>query len=201
VEGIRDGVARTPEKMEHYLETIYSRAVMLDRLIDELFLYSRLDLKRVPFNFEKVDLDGFLRRFFQELASDYESLCVDYKTAGMEPMIVIADRVHLRRVLSNLIENSVKYNDKERTSIRVRMEPAGESVSVSIHDNGPGIEAGALPHIFERYFRGGSKQTSNEGSGLGLAIARQIIEAHGGRIWAENDDGTVFHFTLKRALS
>lgn len=199
VEGIRDGVADTHAKREKYLDTIYAKAVLLDRLIDELFFYSRLDLKRVPFNFEKIDIGSFIKETLQELISDYKNLSVDFNFEDAGPSLVIGDKVHLRRVISNLVENSVLYSDKGHTEIRISLESAEDFVTVVIKDNGPGIEREMLPLVFERFIRADpSRNAYTEGSGLGLAIARHIVEAHDGGIWAESDEGTVIKFTLKK---
>ena len=103
----------------------------------------------------------------------------------------------------NVIQNAVKYSDKERIHVEVSLTPVGETVTVELIDNGPGIDSDDLPHIFDRFFRADTSRDSRSGgSGLGLAIARQVVESHGGKIWAENTSaGTKIAFTLKRAES
>jgi len=203
VEGIRDGVADSPAKIDRYLNTIYSKAVLMDRLIEDLFFYSRLDLNRVPFNFDHLELKSFIRETLDELASDFENLT--FRFPGHEPaeIDVIADSTHLKRVFVNVIQNAVKYGDKERIHVEVSLTPAEETVTVELIDNGPGINSEDLPHIFDRFFRADqSRDSRSGGSGLGLAIARQIVESHGGQIWAENTSaGAKVAFTLKRAES
>ncbi len=204
VEGIRDGVADSPKKVERYLDTIYSKAIVLDRLIEELFFYSRLDLKSVAFDFVELPLGPFLKESLEELVSDYDDVAVRYIGAGDCEITVLVDRIQLRRVFANLVENGVKYNDKGHTDIQVRSRKSGETVTLEFQDNGPGIDADLLPHIFDRFFRADrSRVAVSEGSGLGLAIARQIIEAHGGRIWARSSpgSGTTICFTLRTAES
>ena len=115
---------------------------------------------------------------------------------------VLADREQLRRVINNLIGNAVKYRgDKEKGIIRISLKEEEGFVQVSVEDNGKGINASALPYIFERFYRADTSRNSKQGgSGLGLAIAKRIIEEHGGRIWAESveGEGTTVRFTLKK---
>ncbi|WP_217642767.1 cell wall metabolism sensor histidine kinase WalK [Bacillus sp. UNCCL13] len=202
VEGIRDGIADTQEKQDRYIQTIYAKAVNLDHLIDELFLYSKLDLKKLPFHFEKINLLSYLTDFVEELEFELEKenteLIFEWnKTASYE---VRADREKLKRVLSNIIDNSLKYMDKSRKKITISLGGDGETVQVSITDNGPGIPHKSLPHVFERFFRAEqSRNIQTGGSGLGLAIARMILEEHQGTIQATSTpgEGTTISFTLK----
>ncbi len=207
VEGIRDGVADSPEKIDRYLNTIYSKAVLMDHLIEDLFYYSRLDLNRVSFNFVRLEIVSFVRESLDEHASDFDNLTLRFseqESSGIDDsskIDVVADPVHLKRVFVNIIQNAVKYGDKDQIRVDVSLVPAQDKVTVEIVDNGPGIDSEDLPHIFDRFFRADpSRDLRSGGSGLGLAIARQIIEAHNGNIWADNTGaGTRVAFTLKRA--
>jgi len=206
VEGIRDGVADTPEKLEKYLSTISGKASDLDRLIDELFLFSKLDLKRLPFSFEHVDIHSYLEDCMEELRFDLEEkgISISFQPGSPEPTRVVADREKLKRTISNIIGNCVKYMNGEEKRIEIFTTAAPDQVTVEIRDNGPGIEPSAVPHIFERFYRAEhSRNISTGGSGLGLAIAKQIILEHGGNIWATSElgKGTSIFFTLKRQVS
>ena len=115
---------------------------------------------------------------------------------------MLADREQIRRVMSNLIGNAVKYRgEKEKGSIQVRLKEDGTMVRVEVEDNGTGISESALPYVFERFYRADASRNSKQGgSGLGLAIAKRIIEEHGGSIRAESieGEGTTISFTLKK---
>lgn len=204
VEGIRDGVADTQDKMDKYLDTIHSRVISMDRLVDELFLYSKLDLKRVPYSFEHTDLQQFLQDVIEELRFDLDLQGVHIEGIYPDrPIIVVADREKLKRVVLNLIDNGVKYMDKDERNITVRVMEEDDHALVVISDNGPGIRTEQLPYIFEQFYRGDESRSGDAGgSGLGLAIARQIIEGHGGRIWAESEwgQGCSIYFTLKTVI-
>ncbi|OJD65574.1 HAMP domain-containing sensor histidine kinase [Bacillus sp. NH11B] len=202
VEGIKDGVANTPEKMDKYLTTIHTKARHMDTLIDELFLFSKLDLNRVPFQFETVELNMFMQELIEEMQMDLSKEGIEVNLQlHASPLYVTADCEKINRVISNLIHNSVKYMDKEEKKITVTVSSDSNKVIVKVMDNGSGIETDTLPYIFERFYRTEqSRNSSTGGSGLGLAIAKQIVEEHGGGIWAESKlgEGTSIFFSLKK---
>ncbi|MCO0596669.1 HAMP domain-containing histidine kinase [Peribacillus butanolivorans] len=202
VEGIKDGVANTPQKMEKYLSTVYLKAKDMDSLIDELFLFSKLDLKKEPFTFETVELDKYMRDYVDELQLDLLQQGIQIELHIMYKLInVTADREKLKRVLANLISNCVKYTNKEKKNIAISLHEGPYDVVVQVADNGQGIEPSALPYIFDRFYRAEqSRNSQTGGSGLGLAIAKQIIHEHGGDIWATSEigKGTSVFFSLKK---
>ena len=115
--------------------------------------------------------------------------------------MIIADPEQLKRVINNIISNSVKYIDKEQGIIDIRILDEVDSIRVEIEDNGQGISSEELPHIFERCYRTDvSRNSAQGGSGLGLSIAKKIIEEHGGRIWATSKIGigTTIAFVIRK---
>lgn len=204
IEGIRDGVADTPEKMDKYVNIIYNKTIDLDKLVDELFLYSKLDLKQVPFMYEHVDIIGFIDDCIDEQRYVFEEkgIRLEWKERTGQSVQVVADLEKLKRTVLNIIGNAQNFMDKQHKTICVSTHLSPEWVTVEIRDNGMGIDPEAIPHIFERFYRAEpSRNSATGGSGLGLAIASQIIEGHGGTIWAESElgVGTSLYFTLKRA--
>lgn len=204
VEGIRDGVADTPEKMDKYIRTIYNKATDMDRLIDELFLFSKLDSNSMNYSFAKLNLKDYFEDCVDEISLDLESrgISLAYYNHVPEDTIIIADPEQLKRVINNIVGNSVKYMEAERPGhigIFIKDEP--EFVQIEIQDNGKGIAKKELPHIFERCYRtDASRNSSKGGSGLGLSIAKKIIEEHGGKIWANSveGEGTTMSFVLRK---
>jgi len=203
VEGIMDGVADTPEKMEKYINTINHKASDLDRLIEELFLFSKLDLKKVPFNFEKIDIKAYLEFCIEELEFDLKEkgVKVIHSISYESGNPVLGDREKLKRVIMNIVENAVKYMDKEERMMEISLSENETYAIISIWDNGMGIPEESLPFIFDRFYRTDpARNTLTGGSGLGMSIAKQIIEEHGGNIWVESQEGigSKFSFTLKK---
>lgn len=203
VEGIMDGVASSPEKLDKYIRTIYSKANDMDRLIDELTFYSKIDTNKIPYTFSKINVDGYFRDCAEEVGLDMESRNIEfgYFNYVNDDVTVIADAEQMKRVINNIIGNSVKYLDKERGMINIRIKDVGDFVQVEIEDNGRGIASKDLPYIFDRFYRTDSSRNSAQGgSGIGLSIVKKIVEDHGGRIWATSKEGmgTEMHFVLRK---
>lgn len=203
VEGLLDGIADTPEKRESYLRMIGRKAEEMDRQIDELFLFSKLDLKRVPFHFERLELVSYLGDHEEELRLQpkHADIVISYERPDARRVYVQADREKLHRVIQNIVDNSVKYMDKEPKRLVISLSEAEREAIVRISDNGAGIASVALPHIFDRFYRADPSRGGSGGSGLGLAIVKQIVEEHGGRVWAESaeGEGTSVAFALPKA--
>lgn len=186
VEGILDGVANNPEKIKKYLGTISLKAEQVDKLIDDLLLFSKLDLNQIPFQLTRINIDEFLRVCLAESEPEIErsSIGLSYSNELNHDESVLLDGEKMKRVIMNIIDNSRKYMDKEEGRIQVLLRETKTSVIMEFRDNGPGIEEKDLPYIFERFYRSDHARTDIKGSGLGLAIAKQIVEGHNGRIWA-----------------
>ncbi|WP_310551158.1 sensor histidine kinase [Paenibacillus glufosinatiresistens] len=201
VDGILEGVANSPEKNEKYMRTIAAKAGELDHLIDELFLYSKLDMQKHPFSFESVLILPFLNDWAEELKVELEKQGVELSISmnGAEHARVAVDRDSFKRVLGNIIQNSLKYMDKPEKRMTIQTWVEGHNFTLAIGDNGPGIPPEAAEHIFERFYRAEqSRNTNTGGSGLGLAIAKQIVSEHGGEIYADSQEnaGTVIRMVL-----
>jgi signal transduction histidine kinase len=202
IEGVLDGVARTPEKIEEYLSIARSKSVMVNAMIDDLLLYSKLDLNQIPYHFERTDLG----LYFEDCVSDnlYEfhkagiqlSLICEWK----ETCYVSMDRGRFGRVVQNVLDNAKKCIDKTEGRVDIILRETRTSVIIEIRDNGKGIPENDLPHIFDRFYRADESRTSADGSGLGLAIAQQIVEGHGGKIWANSvvGEGSSMLISLKK---
>lgn len=203
IEGIKDGIADTPQKMDKYINTIYKKASDIDKLIDELSLFSKLDLNKLPFSFERVDIKSYLSDSMEELKFDLEKNNIEiYLRDDIEDKIsILADREKLRRVIINVVGNSAKYMDKTSGKIQITLKNLGDFVQFEIKDNGRGIDEDDLPFIFDRFYRADlSRNSQTGGSGLGLAIAQKIIIGHGGKMWAQSTGGkgTSIFFTVKK---
>lgn len=203
IDGLRDGIADTPEKIAKYMDIIYKKVEDMDRLINDLTFYSNQTLKKITFNFSEVNL----KTFIEDMSEEYEfelgklGISMKYEYGLPDNTRVRADAEKLKRVFSNIIENSIKYMDKEEGQIRIDVQDKQDKVLIGIHDNGEGIRKEHIKDIFNRFYRADpSRNTTKGGSGLGLAIASQIIEEHGGKIYAESEfgSGTSIYFELEK---
>ncbi|MBQ3584813.1 MAG: HAMP domain-containing histidine kinase [Lachnospiraceae bacterium] len=203
VEGIMDGVADTPEKMEKYIRTIYNKANDMDKLIGELTVYSKIDTNRIPYNFKKVNVDEYFADCAEEISVELEAknIRLNYFNYVDKSTIIIADPEQLKRVINNIVSNSVKYIGNKQGALNIRINDENDFIHVEIEDNGKGISQRDLPYIFDRFYRTDASRNSNQGgSGIGLAIVKKIIEVHGGKIWATSKEntGTIMHFILRK---
>ena len=206
VEGIMDGVADTPEKMDRYVRTIYNKTNEMDHLINELTFYSKIDTNRIPYTFSKLNVEDYFSDCAEEVGLELETrgiqLC--YANYVDKDVLVIADGEQIRRVIHNIISNAIKYMDKQngmKGIIQIRVKDVGDFVQVEIEDNGKGIAAKDLPYIFDRFYRTDvSRNSSKGGSGIGLSIVRKIMEDHGGKVWATSREGigTIMYFVLRK---
>ncbi len=205
VEGIMDGVADSPEKMDKYIKTIYNKANDMDKLINELTIYSRIDANRIPYTFLRLNVSDYFNDCIEEVGIELESKNIELNYMNLVPsdVRIIADPEQLKRVINNIISNSVKYidKDKEKSVIDFRILDEADSIRVEIEDNGRGIPAKDITNIFDRFFRSDSSRNSARGgSGIGLSIVKKIVEDHGGYIWAtsKEGEGTCMHFVLRK---
>jgi signal transduction histidine kinase len=204
VEGIIDGVANSPEKVEKYLHTIHSKASQVDSMIDDLLLYSKLDLNQIPFNFEKTDVAKYFEYCVIENEHELEKVNISLKLQNdlRQNTFVMIDRERLRRVIINIIDNSKKYMNKPKGEIRIILRETPTTVIIETSDNGAGIAKEDLPYIFDRFYRADAARSRMKGSGVGLAIAKQIVEGHGGSIWVRSveNEGTSIMISLKKVV-
>lgn len=205
VEGIMDGVADTPEKMDKYIKTIYNKANDMERLINELTYYSGIDNNRIPYNFHRINVADYFGDCIEEVGLDLEQRGIElnYSNLAQPDTIIIADPEQMKKVINNIISNSVKYMDKPQGVIDIRILDETDSIRIEIEDNGKGIAQKDLPKIFERFYRtDASRNSAQGGSGIGLSIVRKIIEDHGGYIWAtsKEGEGTCMHFVLRKYI-
>ena len=221
-----------PGRIAKYLSIIKSNAAYMNKLIDDLFLFSRLDMRRLDFNFESVNARDFIRDLMEEFSLEFGELDIAFDYADRfpdapnapsapsatpeppegNPFAAKIDPKLFYRVIRNLFDNARKYGPEKglRLEVSAGLREMGEGQTgsgqarrfyVSVADNGPGLSASAMEHLFERFFRADKERTKNVAStGLGLAIARELVEAHGGGISAKNRTEGGLEFTIEIPL-
>ena len=203
VEGIMDGVVDTPEKMDRYVRTIYNKTNEMDHLINELTFYSKIDTNRIPYTFSKLNVEDYFEDCSEEVGLELETRGIElvYANYVEKDVMVIADGEQIRRVIYNIISNAIKYMDKPKGIIQIRIKDVGDFIQIEIEDNGKGIGPKDLPYIFDRFYRTDvSRNSSKGGSGIGLSIVKKILEDHGGKVWATSrlGIGTIMYFVLRK---
>ena len=192
VEGIMDGVADTPEKMDRYVRTIYNKTNEMDHLINELTFYSKIDTNRIPYTFSKLNVEDYFSDCAEELGLEMETRGIElvYANYVEKGVQVIADGEQIRRVIHNIVSNAIKYMEKPRGIIQLRVKDVGDFIQVEIEDNGKGIAQKDLANIFERFYRvDKSHSRATGGTGLGLSIVKHGAILHNAEIKLESEPG------------
>ena len=191
IEGLRKGIATTPEMQEKYLDTIQRKTEDIEYIIKQLFMFSQIDIGEFPLNLETVDIGC-------ELAEMVDSFADEYKEMGLAVSLeenikgesVSVDTVQFRNIIQNILGNSAKYCNKNNARAEIFCRKIDDKVSITIKDNGDGVPDEMLTKMFDVFYRGDeARNNPGKGSGLGLAISSKIIERLNGSIRAENLPG------------
>ncbi len=203
VEGLIDGVADTPEKRSAYLATIREKTMEIDTMVRKLFLFSKMDMGEYPYCPEPLDAVAEISDFLRASGEEYRrrGLVISAGPLPAEAPIQ-ADSTYFRSILTNLMDNSAKYKEKELGHV-VLSGAAGEGrLTLYVDDDGPGVPPEALPKLFDAFYRSdAARRNPNQGSGLGLAIAAKSIQRMGGRIRGENLPGGGLRIALDIPLA
>ena len=183
----RDDAKWDKRTISDSLQVIEEEADRLAKMIDDLLDASRLQAGGLSLNLADVALPSLASRVIERFAvqSSKHQLVADFPEKFP---VILADETRIEQVLANLVSNSLKYAPQGEIKISGQVRP--EQVIVCVSDQGAGIEAKDLPHIFDRFYRSTNAVKQTKGAGLGLYLARAIVEAHGGRIWADSSAGT-----------
>ena len=183
----RDDAKWDKRTISDSLAVIEEEADRLSKMVDDLLDASRLQAGGLSLNHADVSLPSLALRVSERFASQAPKhrLVTDFPENFP---IILGDENRLEQVLSNLVSNALKYAGKGEIKISGDARP--EQVVVCVSDEGPGIDAKDLPHIFDRFYRSTNAVKQTKGAGLGLYLARAIVEAHGGRIWADASTGS-----------
>ncbi|WP_238654889.1 sensor histidine kinase [Paenibacillus piscarius] len=186
-EGLLDGVAATPESQKKYITMIKTKAEDIDRMVNKIFLFSKMDLGDYPYEPEVLEVNQELLSLIKAMTEEYRDQGLDVVIAALAPDVhIFADPAQLSSMVFNILENSWKYKDKERVQVTIRTEVMGNHVQICLEDNGPGVPEKALDKLFDVFYRSDpSRNNPTKGSGLGLAITAKAVSRMGGSIHAE----------------
>jgi two-component system sensor histidine kinase VicK len=204
--GYTDLIHKHPEKREDMMQSISRNAVRLQRLTNDILDVTRIDSHTLNLHKEQFNIGNLLAYIVQDYVGYIEKenqnvkLFYNFKQDVNDPLPIDADEDRITQVISNLLNNAIKFTSKKREGvISVSAERKKEEVIVSIKDTGEGINPEILPRLFTKF-----ATRSFSGTGLGLYISKSIVEAHGGKMWAENNpdgEGATFTFTLPLSSS
>ncbi len=190
-----------PETTREFLGVILKNATRMNRLTEDLLALASVESPDYKLSLQPARASVLVKDAIESLGGMVVDSGVKIQSAGAPDTVVMADPDAMNQVFGNLIENALKYA-KEGKRIRVGARPLDGEVQFTVQDFGPGIASEHLERIFERFYRiDKARSRESGGTGLGLAIVKHIVQAHGGRIWAESElgKGVAFHFTLPLA--
>jgi signal transduction histidine kinase len=199
IEAILDGVVSSPEKNSKYLKIIHHNTIYINKLIDDLFLFSQLDMEKLDFQYQEVQIRSYMDDLMEEFQYELEERQVQFKYIDrMESNHIIhLDRKRIQQAIRNIIGNAVKYGNEECVDVCVELSMQNDFAHIQIKDNGPGIPEDRLPYIFDRFYRIDLERTKDlMSTGLGLAIAKELVESHGGKIIVSSIEGQGSDFTI-----
>lgn len=206
VEGLRDNIADTPEKRAQYLKIIYTSTCDMEKLLDDLLTYSKLNLNTIVLQPKRINICDYMADCTAEIKETLaeKDFTVNYFSYCKGEVPVMLDPDNFARVIRNIVSNSVKYrSENTHGELEFRLTPYTRTVLLEIADNGIGVDRDELVRIFDSFYRADKARTrsdtvSKNSSGLGLAICKQIVTLHGGSIWAtsEKGQGLTIHISL-----
>lgn len=202
IDGVLDGVADTDEKKQYYLSKAIEKTKVIGTMIEDLLLYSKLDLNQMTFEKGKVHIEKYIENCTQDSLEDFlrENKRIIFENKLSGPYFVMIDIEKFKRVIQNIMDNAKRSIETQTGQLKIILRETNSSVIIEFKDNGKGISKQDLPHVFERFYRADTAREVKGSSGLGLAIAKQIVEGLGGRIWAisENGQGASIIISLKK---
>ena len=197
IKGLMDGIASTPEKQDRFLETAYRRTGEMDLLLNQLFYLSKIETGNMPITLRKIEISSFIKNYVQAkqglMEAEKEELVEETKEITAE---VAVDPEQLQRIFDNLLENSRKYGEKVPLKMKIGLRKTPGGILIRFSDNGVGVPENKLPYVFDEFYRVDESRNKKEGNGLGLYIVKYLIEAMGGTVRAENEDGFVVSMEL-----
>jgi PAS domain S-box-containing protein len=197
---LEENLGKINEEQKELLEAVYEDCERLNELVNDLLDLSRIESGKIKMEFEKTSIKNIVEATIKPFRPQAEEKGISLlNRVEDDEVLAWADSNKISWVISNLIGNALRYTESGG-KIRVGAEMAGRYVNVFVEDTGVGIPREYQEKIFDKFFRARNKEDDTSGTGLGLAIAREIIEAHNGRIWVESEEGkgARFIFTLPR---
>jgi len=191
IDGVMDGVADTDEKKQYYLSKAIEKTKTINTMIEDLLLYSKLDLNQMTFKKEKINIVKYIENCVEDSFEEFarENKRIIFENNLSNSYFVSIDAEKFKRVLQNIMDNAKRSIENQTGQLKIILRETNSLAIMEFKDNGKGINKGDLPYVFDRFYRYDTAREIKGSSGLGLAIAKQIVEELGGRIWAVSEEG------------
>ena len=198
VQGLLDGIAQTPEDQSRYLNTIKDKALDIQKMVNQLFLYAKLETGNYQGETEVFDVAQALRELVGVVKEEYEQKGLFVELDRCDAGEINADPQMFQRICINLMDNSCKYKNKDKGILRISVISGKKRMKIVFEDNGPGVSEEALPHLWDVFYRGDQARSNPRmGSGIGLAIVKRAVDSMGGKIVAKNGENGGLIMTLR----
>ena len=199
VETLGGGAVSNPATATDFLERINREVDRMNAMVNDLLELSRIERGQSELHTGPVDAAATLAAVCTDLEHRIAETGVEVTINASEGVVALGDAEKLRQVISNLLDNALKFTPRDGTIELCANDSDRDSVLVEVRDSGPGIAPEHLPHLFERFYKA-DRSRRDQGTGLGLAIAKHIVELHGGEVGVESTlgEGSTFWFTLPR---
>lgn len=187
VQGLLDGIARDEGKRRQYLEVIKEKSLEIDRMVNRIFTYAKLDSKEYVLDTKSIDIGKYMKYYVEEVSREYEKKDFGIQLNLVSSANIMADTDMLDRICTNLIENAYKYNDKEKGEIKITVKAGPENVKITFLDNGPGVSDAEMSHLWDVFYRTDhARKNPGQSNGIGLAIVKRAVELMKGKVEAKN---------------
>ncbi len=187
VQGLLDGIGNNEEKRLHYLNVIKQKSLEIEAMVNRLFTFAKLDNKDYKADLCVCSVSELLEEYVSNVKDEYEQKHMVLSLVVEGDANVMADKNLFFNVCQNLIDNSVKYNDKTAGTMKIKVKAGTESVKIVFADNGPGVAEESLTHLWDLFYRADtSRNAPGKSNGIGLAIVKRTVEVMGGKVTAKN---------------
>lgn len=199
VEAFLEDTVNSAENKSKYLRIIHHNTIYVNKLIDDLFLFAKLDMQKLEFQYQNIKIQTFMDDLMEEYKLDFteRNIHIHYHNQLEEIAWISLDGKRFHQAINNIMNNAIQHGPAAELSIQVRLYRQNDFVCIDIQDNGPGIPLEKLPFIFDRFYRIHTERPKEAmGTGLGLAISKELVEAHGGKIIASSIENEGSCFTI-----
>lgn len=187
VQGLLDGIARDEQKRHQYLEVIKAKSLEIERMVNRLFIYAKLDSKGYVMDKQSIDIGEYMKGYVMEISSEYEKKNYKIRLKIVSSARIQADTDMLNRICTNLLENAYKYNDKENGILKITVKTGRYHVKITFADNGPGVNSDEISNLWDVFYRADhARKNPGQSNGIGLAIVKKAVEMMEGKVEAKN---------------
>ncbi len=186
-QGLSDGISKDEQKRRQYLQVIRTKSLEIERMVNRLFTYAKLDSKEYVLDAQSIDIGEYMKDYVAAISREYEKKNFGIQLELVSSAKILADTDMFDRICTNLVENAYKYNDKENGMMKITVKSGKYHVKITFHDNGPGVDEEEIPNLWNIFYRiDHARKNPGQSSGIGLSIVKKAVEMMEGKVEAKN---------------